>query len=114
MANCVAVSADTSSAAAGITPVVGTAALAFWALIVKPILCKLAAVAANISGCVVTNDTRTSLKACASRVPVNSAAVVTAGGHYSPRLAGISGYQHTSRSSRGHGRRLSSAETIGP
>ena len=34
----------------------GAAAAAFWTLIAEPILCKLATAAANISGCVVTND----------------------------------------------------------
>jgi hypothetical protein len=36
--------------------VIGAAAAAFWILIAEPILCKLATAAANISGCVVTND----------------------------------------------------------
>src|ERR1700756_5068312 len=55
-ANCAAVSADTSSAAAGTTPVVGAAAAAFWALMVEPIPCRVPAAAAKASGCVVTND----------------------------------------------------------
>src|SRR5262249_49743167 len=48
--------ADTSSAAAGTTPVIGAAAAAFWTVIAEPILCKWATAAANNSGCVVTND----------------------------------------------------------
>ena len=40
-ANCAAVSADTSSAAAGTTPVFGAAAAAFWALTDEPIPCKV-------------------------------------------------------------------------
>jgi len=52
----VAVSADTSSAAAGSTPVVGAAAAVFSALIVVPIPAKVVAVALSASGCVVTND----------------------------------------------------------
>src|SRR5579875_999743 len=56
MANCIAVSAETSSAAAGITPVVGAAAAALWVAIAVPIPRKSAAAAASISGCVVTKD----------------------------------------------------------
>jgi hypothetical protein len=52
----VAVSAETSSAAAGITPVVGGAAAEFWALIVEPIPVKLTTAAARASGWVVTNE----------------------------------------------------------
>src|SRR5947209_3039219 len=55
-ANWAAVSADTSSAAAGTTPVVGAAAAAFWALNAEPIPCKLPAAAASASGWVVTKD----------------------------------------------------------
>src|SRR5271166_118745 len=58
MASCAAVSADTSSAAAGTTPVVGAAAAAFWALIDEPIPCKVPAAAVSASGCVDTNDMR--------------------------------------------------------
>jgi hypothetical protein len=50
------VSADTSSAAAGTTPVVGAAAAAFWGLIAEPIPCKVPAAAVSASGCVDTND----------------------------------------------------------
>jgi hypothetical protein len=58
VANCAAVSADTSSAAAGTTPVVGAAAATFWALIDEPIPCKVPAAAVSASGCVDTNDMR--------------------------------------------------------
>src|SRR5271163_1391190 len=55
-ANCAAVSADTSSAAAGTTPVVGAAAAILPAAISEPIPCRSPAAKASISGCVVTND----------------------------------------------------------
>ena len=55
-ANCAAVTADTSSAAAGTTPVVGAAAAAFWAVNAEPILAKSPAAVLSISGCVVTKD----------------------------------------------------------
>jgi hypothetical protein len=56
-ANCAAVSADTSSAAAGTTPVVGAAAAIFAAATADPMLCRSPAADASISGAVVTNDT---------------------------------------------------------
>src|SRR6516165_7457677 len=55
-ANCTAVSADTWSAAAGTTPVVGAVAAAFPALIAEPMLCKLPAAVASSSGSMMTND----------------------------------------------------------
>src|SRR5271166_3987246 len=55
-ANCAAVSADTWSAAAAATPVVGAVAAAFPGLIAEPMLCKLPAAAASISCSTVTND----------------------------------------------------------
>src|SRR5277367_6302801 len=55
-ANCAAVSADTSSAAAGTTPVVGAAAAILPAAIPEPMPCRSPAAHASISGCVVTND----------------------------------------------------------
>jgi hypothetical protein len=56
VANCDAVNADTSSAAAGTTPVVGAAAAAFPALTAEPMASKLLAAIASISGWVLTND----------------------------------------------------------
>jgi hypothetical protein len=64
----VAVSAETSSAAAGTTPVVGGAAAAFWALIAEPIPAKLADAAAKASGCVVTNDIGLPFDSCSIRL----------------------------------------------
>jgi hypothetical protein len=52
--NCAAVNADTSSAAAGITPVVGAAAAAFPALTAEPMPCRSPAAPLSISGWVVT------------------------------------------------------------
>src|SRR5271166_1002800 len=60
-------SADTSSAAAGSTPVVGIAAAAFWALSMEPMACRLAAAAASSSGCVVTKDISFLLKSAQAR-----------------------------------------------
>ena len=54
-ANCAAVSADTSSAVAGTTPVVGANAVALRTLIAGAISCKAPATDTNACGCVVTN-----------------------------------------------------------
>ena len=51
MANCAAVRADTSSAAAGRTPRVGVAAAALCAAMAEPTVCKSPAAAASDSGC---------------------------------------------------------------
>jgi hypothetical protein len=56
VANCTAVSPDTASAAAGITPVVGAAAAAFPAATAEPTSCKPPAVAVIASDIVVTKD----------------------------------------------------------
>src|SRR5574337_1343143 len=55
-ANCAAVSAETSSAAGGVIPVVGPAAAALSLLTVEPMVCRSRAAALSASGCVVTND----------------------------------------------------------
>src|ERR1700733_12760335 len=54
MANFAAVTSDTSSAAAGTTPVIGVAVAAFWAASVEPIPAKRLAAAVSDSGCAVT------------------------------------------------------------
>jgi hypothetical protein len=60
-ANCIATRADTWSAAAGTTPVVGAAAAAFPAFIAEPTPRSVPADAASASGCMVTNTTCASL-----------------------------------------------------
>src|SRR5690625_3473856 len=62
MANCAAVSADTSSAAAGTTPVVGIAAAAFCAATAVPIPRRSAAAAVSSSGRADTKDIETLLE----------------------------------------------------
>jgi hypothetical protein len=64
-ANWAAVSADTSSAAAGNTPVVGAAAALFCALIIVPAHAKLVAAALSASGWVTTKDIGVPLDRCA-------------------------------------------------
>jgi hypothetical protein len=77
-----AVSADTSSAAAGTAPVVGAAAAAFWALIAAPIPCKVPTAAVSASGYVDTNDIRFSSR---TWTDPKAAAVTTGCSHH--RLA---------------------------
>src|SRR5271166_6019359 len=85
MANCAAVSADTSSAAAGTTPVVGAAAAAFWALIDEPIPCKVPAATVSASGCVDTNDMRSSSRMWTD--PKTTAAVRSGRSDHGPSVA---------------------------
>jgi hypothetical protein len=82
---CAAVSADTSSAAAETTPVVGAAAAAFWAFIDEQIPCKVPAAAVSACGCPDTNDMHFSSPMWTD--PKTTAAVTSGRSDHGPSVA---------------------------